>query len=58
MGVVEGRTHWRERGCSQKVREVVEAGELRKALHGFPLIVQNGYTSAQMKNRKKKYMEI
>lgn len=30
MGVVENRIHWRERGCSQKVREMVEAGEPEK----------------------------
>lgn len=54
MGVLEDRTHWREKGMFLKVREVMEAGSPRKTGHRFPLIVQNGYTSAQMKNRIKR----
>lgn len=30
MGVLEDRTHWREKGMFLKVREVMEAGEPEK----------------------------
>jgi hypothetical protein len=43
------KTHWRERGDLKRERWRLES--LIKAQHRIPLIVQNDYKSAQMKNR-------